>query len=101
MEPQPTKWETVKRLFETALETPPDELASFLAENSPDPETRAEVERLLQEYRQAENFLSTPAVGHLAESVETLTFTPGEILAGRYKIVEFIAAGGMGAVYKA
>ena len=67
----------------------------------PDPETRAEVERLLQEYRQAENFLSTPAVGRLAESAETLAFSPGEVLAGRYKIVEFIAAGGMGAVYKA
>jgi eukaryotic-like serine/threonine-protein kinase len=101
MERQPTKWEAVKRLFEGALEIPPDELAKFLAENSPDPETRSEVERLIQEYRQAEGFLSTPALGRLSEAVEPLTFAPDETLAGRYKIVEFIASGGMGAVYKA
>ncbi len=101
MEPQPTKWETVKKLFAAALEIPSDELATFLAENCPGPEIRDEVERLLQEYRQASNFLSTPAVGRLSQSSETLTFAPGEILTGRYKIVEFVAAGGMGAVYKA
>jgi eukaryotic-like serine/threonine-protein kinase len=102
MEAQPTKWETVKSLFESAQEIAPAEVSQYLAEKCSDPEIRAEVERLLKEYREAENFLSTPAVGRISGAVfDKPEFAPGELLAGRFKIVEFIAAGGMGVVYKA
>jgi eukaryotic-like serine/threonine-protein kinase len=102
MEAQPTKWEIVKTLFGEAQELPPGEVSQFLTQNCDDPEIRREVERLLGEYQQADRFLSTPAVGCVsAPLTELAEFAPGEILSGRFKIVEFIAAGGMGVVYKA
>jgi serine/threonine protein kinase/Tfp pilus assembly protein PilF len=102
MEAQPTKWETVKNLFEAAQEIDPAEVPQYLAAHCADPEIRSEVERLLQEYREAENFLSTPAVGRIGGAgADKPEFAAGEVLAGRFKIVEFIAAGGMGVVYKA
>ncbi|HKF04731.1 MAG TPA: protein kinase [Candidatus Sulfotelmatobacter sp.] len=97
-----SKWETVKSLFEAAQEVAPEDLSQFLATRCQDPEVCAEVERLLREYREAESFLSTPAVGRISEPLDqSLIFSPGEILAGHFKIAEFIAAGGMGVVYKA
>jgi eukaryotic-like serine/threonine-protein kinase len=104
MEAQQSKWETVKSLFEAAQGIAPAELSQFLATKCQDKEVCAEVERLLREYHEAESFLSTPAVGRISGPpfAEALKFEPGEILAaGHFKIVEFIAAGGMGVVYKA
>src|SRR5262249_24944993 len=102
METKRTKWETVKTLFESVQELLPDEVSPFLAKHCPDPEVHREVERLLHEFRQSPTFLSTPALGRLAdEPKEKIEFQAGEVLAGRFKIVDFIAAGGMGVVYKA
>ncbi|MFY9647905.1 MAG: serine/threonine-protein kinase [Terriglobales bacterium] len=102
----PEKWESVKSLFEAAQTVPPGELEAFLERQSPDPEVRSEVSRLLSEYHEAEGFLSTPAVGRLhadpsAVAADFDRFPPGEVLSGRFTIVEFLAAGGMGVVYKA
>ncbi|HVR23062.1 MAG TPA: hypothetical protein VMU26_07040 [Candidatus Polarisedimenticolia bacterium] len=62
----PEKWETVKALFDAALEVEPSERFVFLRENCPDEEARAEVERLLDEHRQAGTFLSTPILGNFS-----------------------------------
>ena len=70
MEAQQSKWETVKSLFEAAQGIGPDELSQFLATRCQDKEVCAEVERLLREYREAEGFLSTPAVGRISEPLE-------------------------------
>jgi serine/threonine protein kinase len=103
MEAQPTKWETVKALFEAALDVPPEEVSRFLTERCTDADVCAEVERLLTEHREAADFLSTPALGPLRpdKTTDPMKFEPGEILGGRFKIVEFLASGGMGVVYKA
>jgi len=103
MEAQQSKWETVKSLFEAAQGVSPEERSDFLAARCQDKEVCAEVTRLLGEYHEAESFLSTPAIGRISAPPldETLRFSTGEILAGRFKVVEFIAAGGMGVVYKA
>jgi eukaryotic-like serine/threonine-protein kinase len=104
----PEKWESIKSLFEAAQDVPPADLPAFLEQRSPDPEVRSEVSRLLSEYHEAERFLSTPAVGRFHDgrfpsehTSDANHFLPGEILADQFKITEFLAAGGMGVVYKA
>jgi len=102
MKAEPAKWETIKALFESAQELPSDQVERFLDENCQDPEIRGEVNRLLGEYRNAGSFLSTPALGSLSPApADAIEFPSGEVLAGRFRIDEFVAAGGMGVVYKA
>jgi hypothetical protein len=103
MEPTAEKWEIVKVLFEAAQELAPEDVLSFLQQQTPDAWVRAEVERLLGEFRQAGGFLSTPVMGSLTavRAPESQRFSPGEVLAGRFTITDFVAAGGMGVVYRA
>src|SRR5277367_3008738 len=105
MATSPRKWETVKALFDAALELDSSLRSAFLRNNCPDAEARAEVERLLDEHHQAGRFLSTPILGNFSLDTETPTrtqrFSEGELLARRFRIVRFIAAGGMGEVYEA
>jgi hypothetical protein len=105
MATSPEKWEAVKALFEAALELDSSARSAFLRNNCPDAEARAEVERLLSEHDQAEGFLSTPALGNFSLEAEAQSppekLSAGEVLAGRFRIVRFIAGGGMGEVYEA
>ena len=102
MEIPPENWETVKALFEAAVELTPVELSAFLQNSCQDPNLRAEVERLLREHRSAGSFLSKPAIDSFCASQDRgRRFQPGELIAGRLKIVRFIGAGGMGEVYHA
>jgi predicted Ser/Thr protein kinase len=93
----------VKLLFEAALEVDAANRSSFLKERCADASVRAEVERLLAEHDQAASFLSKPAVGNveLEGDAPTRRLSDGELLVGRFRIVQFIAGGGMGMVYKA
>jgi eukaryotic-like serine/threonine-protein kinase len=103
MEMTPKQWELVKELYQTALECSPAQRASFLEQNERDEMVRAEVHRLLGVHARLGNFLSSPPFVDPrrtgANPPERLT--PGEVLAGRFRIVNFVAAGGMGEVYKA
>jgi eukaryotic-like serine/threonine-protein kinase len=105
MATQQEHWETVKALFEAALDQEPASRAAFLMEHCSDERLRSEVERLLGEHQEAGTFLSTPAVRDLAFDAKALApvrgLAEGQILAGRFRILSFIAAGGMGEVYKA
>jgi eukaryotic-like serine/threonine-protein kinase len=97
------QWELVKDLYQTALECSPAQQASFLEQNERDEMVRAEVHRLLGLHNRLGSFLSSPPFidprRSGANPLERLT--PGEVLAGRFRIVNFVAAGGMGEVYKA
>src|ERR1700733_1181044 len=97
------QWELVKELYQTALECSPSQRASFLEQNERDEIVRAEVHRLLGVHNRLGSFLSSPPFVDPrwtgANPLERLT--PGEVLAGRFRIVNFVAAGGMGEVYKA
>jgi serine/threonine protein kinase/tetratricopeptide (TPR) repeat protein len=112
----PESWGKVKELFEAALEAPPGSRSGYLEEHCSDQALRAEVERLLAEHDQAGSFLSSPAIGNVLDSelstasvVGTVVvpakrkheLSTGEVLAGRFRLVRFIARGGMGEVYEA
>ena len=103
MEMTPKQWELVKELYQTALECSPAQRASFLEQNGRDEVVRAEVHRLLGVHNRLGNFLSSPPFVDPrrtgANPPERLTL--GEVLVGRFRIVNFVAAGGMGEVYKA
>jgi len=102
MEARATNWAVIRELFGAVQDLPPEEVARYLSENCTDSTIRKEVERLLKEYREAENFLTKPAVGRISPpGAEIREFARGEVLSGRFRIVEFVAAGGMGVVYKA
>jgi eukaryotic-like serine/threonine-protein kinase len=101
----PDKWEAVKELFEAALEEDSARRSSFIENRCSDPVVRAEVERLLAEHEQAGTFLSTPVLDNVKRETEAAPrsqrLSDGEFLAGRFRIVRFLASGGMGEVYEA
>jgi serine/threonine protein kinase/Tfp pilus assembly protein PilF len=100
---RPQNWEAIKALFDAALEEDSTHRSAFLKERCADGSVCAEVERLLAEHDQAGAFLSTPALDDLPLSAtgHSQRLREGELLAGRFRIVRFIAAGGMGEVYEA
>ena len=82
------------------LECTPSKRAAFLQKNAKDGIVGEEVLRLLEEHDKSNSFLSTPPFidrrldpGYYPERLK-----PGEVLAGRFRIVDFIAAGGMGSI---
>jgi serine/threonine protein kinase len=99
----PKQWERVKELFEAALECGPNGRTAFLERNAEDEVVENEVRRLLAEQETLGGFLSTMPSSdprlHPTDSPEKLA--SGEVLAARFRIINFIAAGGMGEVYKA
>jgi serine/threonine protein kinase/formylglycine-generating enzyme required for sulfatase activity/cephalosporin-C deacetylase-like acetyl esterase len=100
----PSQWERVKQLYETALECSLTERNALLQQNDDDEVVCQEVRRLLSASdTSVDSFLSTPAFveSRLSPAYPPERYPPGEMLAGRFRIVKFIAAGGMGEVYKA
>jgi eukaryotic-like serine/threonine-protein kinase len=104
MELTPQQWENVKALFEIALEKNPSERNSFLAGAAQDPAVRGEVERLLAHHVESGGFLSRPAVAAAVApvpKVQSQSFSEGDFVAERFRIIRFLARGGMGEVYEA
>jgi eukaryotic-like serine/threonine-protein kinase len=102
--------QSAEGLFGEALELPPASRAAFLDRACHDnPELRRLVEQLLAKHQQAGSFLADPAFspdGHTTLAVMSVAvgpgrFQPGELIAGRFAIVRFIARGGMGEVFEA
>ena len=101
---QPERWARVKALFLQALEYSDSARAAFLiAATGEDAALRREVEALLESDADAGSFCEIPAanlLGTLEPEEAPARLAPGTRL-GAYEITSFIAAGGMGTVYRA
>jgi serine/threonine protein kinase len=101
--------QSAEDLFGEALELPPERRSAFLDQACRDaPELRRRVERLLEQDQQAGSFLANPAFtpdGNAdltaANTASSGRFQAGQLIADRFRIVRFIARGGMGEVYEA
>ena len=100
----PAQWEKVKTLFESALEMPPAERSGFLEGNESDAQVRMEVERLLAHHVESGGFLSEGGFSlppARQDSETSQSFAVGDVVAARFRILRFLARGGMGEVYEA
>jgi tetratricopeptide (TPR) repeat protein/tRNA A-37 threonylcarbamoyl transferase component Bud32 len=101
----PERWKQIAEIFQTVVERPAAERASFLTKIcGPDQELRREVESLLA-HESEDSFIQNP-IGHAAQA---LTQAPADDMAddmigrrlGAYRVTRLIGHGGMGAVYEA
>ena len=109
-------WLRIKELFLLAIEKAPDQQREILDSAGLDPSLRECMDELLHAHDQAGSFLEphllqTPnssnalAVPPLPSSSSSTvqhhaSFEPGALLAGRFRVIAFLAHGGMGEVYE-
>ena len=103
MDPEP--WQRIKELFEAALGRPEEERSAFLRDAcGSDESLRREVEVLLAGGRPSSDSTATSALGPPAAAGApraSFTFTVGEVVSSRFRVLRFLGRGGMGEVYEA
>jgi len=103
----PERWHQVEGVFREAVAQAPRARNLFL-ENAcrDDSDLRREVLSLLASHERAGSFLDAPifqngALAAIADAGAVHTFLPGQMVADRFRVVRFLAEGGMGEVYEA
>jgi tetratricopeptide (TPR) repeat protein len=98
----PERWQRIYAIFNAAMELDPADRDEFVRrECAGDEAMRAEVIRLLAA-DPGTGPLDRPAWDERTENLPAaIAFSSGEVVSGRYRIVRFIARGGMGEVYEA
>jgi eukaryotic-like serine/threonine-protein kinase len=101
----PERWEQVKKIFGAAVSSPPEVREQVVLRLcGGDSQLESEVKNLIAADKEAGSFLQAPAVEALPaySAVEAqISFSAGQIIAGRFEIRRFLNRGGMGEVYDA
>jgi serine/threonine protein kinase/tetratricopeptide (TPR) repeat protein len=96
------RWQRIDSVFQAVLEMSPAERDRYLSAIGEDEDVCREVRDLLDADGQAERFLET-AAAHVPDPgrLSGPTLAPGALLSDRFRLVRFLAEGGMGEVYEA
>src|SRR5204863_6586556 len=98
------QWQKVKDIFGDALEREPAEREGFIRRAAKDDsDLLRELLRVLKEHERDTDLLSRPALAdpRAVSQEERPRFAPSAFLARSFRIVRFIASGGMGEVFEA
>lgn len=98
-------WHEIKQIFLAVVELSPGERVAFWAKHEYDESTRLAVENLLEKDEQSSSFLEngpSQVAQHLLYGAKNnlRQFATGDLIANRFLILELLAAGGMGEVYR-
>src|SRR5262245_25488092 len=96
------RWNQIERLLDGALGLSPTERGAFLDKAcAGDEDLRKELDALLASNDKARSFLEEPALEVIARTLEHNSELISGEMAGHYKIISRVGAGGMGEVYLA
>jgi len=100
---KPELWQRLKPLYLAAIERPADQRARFIAEAcGNDDQLHEELSALVDASDERTTLGDVPIANHESRRSRTSSsFSVGELVLGRFKIVRALGSGGMGDVYEA